>query len=118
MIYGRFSADRPYGDYMAFSVNWGPFLVRVLIIRSLLLGVYVRALDFWKLPHADSIWKLALNKTFVERGPYDCLNPDPYYGNFRTTFVLDPTQSPGSPVHNLNGNIGIQYLQVVAIFLL
>ena len=38
-------------NHMAASINWGPFVLAVLIIRALLLGVYLRAPDVWKLPH-------------------------------------------------------------------
>ena len=47
LIEDRFSAD-PYENYMAVSVNWGG-PQGVLMIGSLLLGVYIRAPDLWKL---------------------------------------------------------------------
>ena len=35
---------------MAVSTNWVGTFVGVLTIRALLLGVYIKAPDFWKLP--------------------------------------------------------------------
>ena len=32
------------------SISWGCFFVSVLIVRAVLFGVDIRALDFWKLP--------------------------------------------------------------------
>ena len=37
-----------------FSKLEGPFVTGVLIMRVRLFGVYIRASDFWKLPHADA----------------------------------------------------------------
>ena len=45
LIQGRFKADS-YQNYVAVCVNWGFLLVAVLIMNTLLFGVYMRALDF------------------------------------------------------------------------
>ena len=41
---------------MAVSINWGSFLVGVLRIGALLVGVFIRALIFWKLPYQGRTW--------------------------------------------------------------
>ena len=38
-------------DHMAVSRSWVSILLGVLVMRALLLGVYTRAPDFWKLPY-------------------------------------------------------------------
>ena len=47
-VQGRFRAD-PYKNYMAASINWGPFQGAGLVRRVLLLGVFIRAPDIGKL---------------------------------------------------------------------
>ena len=52
MIQGSLRAAS-FKNQRAVSIKKGPFLWGVRARRALLFGVYIRAPDFWKLPHRN-----------------------------------------------------------------